>query len=149
MGEEILVDSPLPGRHQLRNIALAIASAEELAAFGFKLRAAQVEQGIRDVAQAIRQAARGVRLCQKFDDFRDCRLRLLLENTSGMGAAIGSRFEELKAIIDALPGLPVGICLDTAHAFHAGYGIHTEAGLAQTIGALERTVGSDVWLCCT
>jgi len=100
-----------------------------------------VEQGIRDVAQAIRQAARGVRLCQKFDDFRDCRLRLLLENTSGMGAAIGSRFEELKAIIDALPGLPVGICLDTAHAFHAGYGIHTEAGLAQTIGALERTVG--------
>src|SRR5438309_1331930 len=100
-----------------------------------------VEQGIRDVAQAIRQAARGVRLCQKFDDFRDCRLRLLLENTSGMGAAIGSRFEELKAIIDALPELPVGICLDTAHAFHAGYGIHTEAGLAQTIGALERTVG--------
>jgi deoxyribonuclease-4 len=100
-----------------------------------------VEQGIRDVAQAIRQAARGVRLCQKFDDLRDCRLRLLLENTSGMGAAIGSRFEELKAIIDALPDLPVGICLDTAHAFHAGYGMHTEAGLRQTIAALERTVG--------
>jgi deoxyribonuclease IV len=100
-----------------------------------------IEQGIRDVAQAIRQAARVVRLCQKFDDFRDCRLRLLLENTSGMGAAIGSRFEELKAIIDALPELPVGICLDTAHAFHAGYEIHTEAGLAQTIAALERTVG--------
>jgi deoxyribonuclease IV len=100
-----------------------------------------IEQGIRDVAQAIRQAARGVRLCQKFDDFCDCRLRLLLENTSGMGAAIGSRFEELKAIINAVPELPVGICLDTAHAFHAGYSIHTEAGLAQTIGALERTVG--------
>ena len=104
-------------------------------------RGKSIEQGIRDVAQAIRQAARGVRLCQKSDDFRDCRLRLLLENTSGMGAAIGSRFEELKAIIDALPELPVGICLDTAHAFHAGYGIHTEAGLAQTIGALDRTVG--------
>src|SRR5207245_10710786 len=82
-----------------------------------------VEQGIRDVAQAIRQAVRGVRLCQKFDDFRDCRLRLLLENTSGMGAAIGSRFEELKAIMDAAPEVPLGICLDTAHAFHAGYGI--------------------------
>lgn len=104
-------------------------------------RGKSIEQGIRDVAQAIRQAARGVRLCQKFDDFRDCRLRLLLENTSGMGAAIGSRFEELKAIIDALPDLPVGICLDTAHAFHAGYGIHTEAGLEQTIAALDRTVG--------
>lgn len=100
-----------------------------------------VEQGIRDVAQAIRQAARGMRLCQGFDDLRDCGLRLLLENTSGMGAAIGSRFEELKAIIDLLPELPVGICLDTAHAFHAGYAIHTEPGLESTITALHRTVG--------
>jgi deoxyribonuclease IV len=97
-------------------------------------------QAIRDVAQALRQAARGVRLCGKFDDLRDCRLRLLLENTSGMGMAIGSRFEELKAIMDAAPELPLGICLDTAHAFHAGYEIHTEAGLAQTIAALDRTV---------
>ena len=100
-----------------------------------------LEQAIRDVAQGIRQAARGVRLCAAFDDLRDCRLRLLLENTSGMGMAIGSRFEELKAILDAAPELPLGICLDTAHAFHAGYEIHTEAGLAQTIAALERTVG--------
>jgi deoxyribonuclease-4 len=98
-------------------------------------------QAIRDVAQAIRQAARGVRLCAAFGDLRDCRLRLLLENTSGMGAAIGSRFEELKAILDGAPDLPLGICLDTAHAFHAGYDIRSEAGLAQTIAALDRTVG--------
>jgi deoxyribonuclease-4 len=98
-------------------------------------------QAIRDVAMALRQAARGVRLCQKFGDLRDCRLRLLLENTSGMGMAIGSRFEELKEIMDAARELPLGICLDTAHAFHAGYEIHTEAGLAQTIAALDRTVG--------
>jgi deoxyribonuclease IV len=98
-------------------------------------------QAIRDVAQALRQAARGVRLCQKFGDLRDCRLRLLLENTSGMGMAIGSRFEELKAIMDGAPELPLGICLDTAHAFHASYEIHTQAGLAQTIAALDRTVG--------
>ena len=98
-------------------------------------------QGIGDVGTALRQAARGVRLCAEFGDLRDCRLRLLLENTSGMGMAIGSRFEELKAIMDAAPELPLGICLDTAHAFHAGYEIHTEAGLAQTIAALDRTVG--------
>ena len=104
-------------------------------------RGKTVEEGIRDVAQGIRQAARGMRLCAKFGDLRDCRLRVLLENTSGMGAAIGSRFEELKAIIDLLPEIPVGICLDTAHAFHAGYPIHTEVGLAQTIAALDRTVG--------
>ena len=47
MGEEIMVDSPLPGRHQLRNIALAIAAAEEVANFGFKVTPQQVERGIR------------------------------------------------------------------------------------------------------
>jgi dihydrofolate synthase/folylpolyglutamate synthase len=48
MGEEILVDSPLIGRHQYRNIALAIATAEELAKFGFKVSPKQIEQGIRE-----------------------------------------------------------------------------------------------------
>jgi len=47
MGEEIEVDSPLAGRHQLRNLALAIATAEELGQFGFKATAKQIEQGIR------------------------------------------------------------------------------------------------------
>ena len=48
MGEEIDVDSPLAGRHQLRNLALAIATAEELAQFGFKVTPKQIEQGIRE-----------------------------------------------------------------------------------------------------
>jgi dihydrofolate synthase / folylpolyglutamate synthase len=47
MGAEIDVDSPLSGRHQLRNIALAIATAEELKQFGFPVTPAQIEQGIR------------------------------------------------------------------------------------------------------
>jgi dihydrofolate synthase/folylpolyglutamate synthase len=48
MGEEIMVDSPLPGRHQFRNIALAITAAEELAPFGFKVTPQQIERGIRE-----------------------------------------------------------------------------------------------------
>ena len=48
MGEEILVDSPLAGRHQLRNIALAVAMAEELSRFGFKVTPQQIERGIRE-----------------------------------------------------------------------------------------------------
>ena len=47
MDEEIEVDSPLAGRHQLRNIALAIATAEEISHFGFKVAPKQIEQGIR------------------------------------------------------------------------------------------------------
>jgi dihydrofolate synthase/folylpolyglutamate synthase len=48
MDEEIMVDSPLVGRHQFRNIALAIAAAEELAQFGFPATPQQIEQGIRE-----------------------------------------------------------------------------------------------------
>jgi dihydrofolate synthase/folylpolyglutamate synthase len=47
MGEEIIVDSPLVGRHQLRNIALAIAAAEELNRAGFRVTARDIERGIR------------------------------------------------------------------------------------------------------
>jgi dihydrofolate synthase/folylpolyglutamate synthase len=48
MGKEILVQSPLAGRHQLRNIALAIATAEELSKQGFPITADAIERGIRE-----------------------------------------------------------------------------------------------------
>lgn len=47
MGQEITVDFPLVGRHQLRNLALAITAAEELNQCGFRITAKHVEQGIR------------------------------------------------------------------------------------------------------
>jgi len=48
MGEEIVVDSPLVGRHQLRNVALAIAAAEQLNRVGFRVTARDIERGIRE-----------------------------------------------------------------------------------------------------
>jgi dihydrofolate synthase / folylpolyglutamate synthase len=47
MNKEIQVDFPLAGRHQLRNLALAITAAEELNKFGFNISAQDIEQGIR------------------------------------------------------------------------------------------------------
>ena len=47
MGDEITVDFPLAGRHQLRNLALAITAAEELNHCGFHISAKNVEEGIR------------------------------------------------------------------------------------------------------
>jgi dihydrofolate synthase/folylpolyglutamate synthase len=46
LGDEILIDSPLVGRHQLRNLALAITAAEELTTLGFAITPAQVAEGI-------------------------------------------------------------------------------------------------------
>src|ERR1700693_3534440 len=49
MGEEILVETPLVGRHQLRNVALAIAAAVELRRQGFdSITAKSIERGIRE-----------------------------------------------------------------------------------------------------
>ena len=48
MGKEILVETPLVGRHQLRNIALAIATAEELSQQGFPVTPEGIEHGIRE-----------------------------------------------------------------------------------------------------
>ncbi|HUR37677.1 MAG TPA: folylpolyglutamate synthase/dihydrofolate synthase family protein [Terriglobales bacterium] len=48
MGEEVLLESPLIGRHQLRNVALAIAAAEQLNECGFTITAQNVATGVRD-----------------------------------------------------------------------------------------------------
>jgi len=47
LGKEIRVETPLVGRHQLRNVALAVAAAEELSKQGFPVTAESIEQGIR------------------------------------------------------------------------------------------------------
>ncbi|MGA7401621.1 MAG: cyanophycin synthetase, partial [Candidatus Sulfotelmatobacter sp.] len=53
MGEQILVETPLVGRHQLRNVALAIAAAEELNRQGFSsIKAKSIESGIRQTQWA-------------------------------------------------------------------------------------------------
>ncbi len=70
-------------------------------------------------------------------------LRILIENTAGMGTAIGSRLEEVAEILHGTRDLPVAACLDTAHLFAAGYDIKTESGLSATISKIESTIGID------
>ncbi|HYA25249.1 MAG TPA: folylpolyglutamate synthase/dihydrofolate synthase family protein [Terriglobales bacterium] len=48
MGKQVLVETPLVGRHQLRNVALAIAAAEELSKQGFPITPQAIERGIRE-----------------------------------------------------------------------------------------------------
>ena len=91
-------------------------------------------QAISEIAQGMRQAARGIKLGG---------LRILVENTSGMGSAVGARLEEVQAILGQTGDLPMGVCLDTAHTYEAGYDIATESGLEATIAAVDRTIGLD------
>jgi len=67
---------------------------------------------------------------------------LLLENTSGQGTQIGSHFEEIgAAILRVEDQRRIGVCLDTAHAFGAGYDISSREGLDATLKELHRFVG--------
>lgn len=52
LGKEVEIVSPLVGRHQLRNLALAIAAAEELSALGFRVTAESVARGTRQTSWA-------------------------------------------------------------------------------------------------
>jgi deoxyribonuclease-4 len=70
-------------------------------------------------------------------------LQILIENTAGMGSAVGSRLEEVAEILQGLSSLPVQACLDTAHLFASGYDIKTETGLASTLGQVDSTIGLD------
>jgi deoxyribonuclease-4 len=102
---------------------------------------ATAPEAVGAVADALRHAARGVRLAANFADMASGGLRVLLENTSGMGTCIGAKFAELRAILDQIPELPLGVCLDTAHAYEAGYDLRTESGLEQMLADLDATVG--------
>jgi deoxyribonuclease IV len=89
------------------------------------------EQAISTIVESVKQSTRRVPMKS---------LRILIENTAGMGTAVGARLEEVADIVGGLSDLPVGACLDTAHLFAAGYDIKTEAGLAATLGQIESTV---------
>ncbi len=72
---------------------------------------------------------------------------VLLETMAGKGTEVGSRFEELRAIIDGVternPVLAshLGVCMDTCHVHDAGYDIVND--LDGVIGEFDRVVGLD------
>jgi deoxyribonuclease-4 len=67
---------------------------------------------------------------------------LLLENTAGQGTEVGHRFSQLRKIIEGVAERErMGVCLDTAHAFAAGYDLSTQEGLDKTLGEFREEIG--------
>jgi deoxyribonuclease-4 len=66
----------------------------------------------------------------------------VIENTAGQGSNVGYRFEHLAEIIDKVEDKSrVGICIDTCHAFAAGYDLTTFEACEKTFAELDKTVG--------
>ncbi|UZX95932.1 deoxyribonuclease IV [Yersinia ruckeri] len=66
----------------------------------------------------------------------------VIENTAGQGSNLGFKFEHLAAIINGVEDKSrVGVCIDTCHAFAAGYDLRTEDDCERTFAALGEIVG--------
>jgi deoxyribonuclease-4 len=66
---------------------------------------------------------------------------ILLENSAGQKNSIGSKFEEMRVILDKLNSKKFGVCLDTCHAFAAGYDLRTEYDVNTAIDQFHRIIG--------
>lgn len=74
--------------------------------------------------------------------FEGMQTTVLLETMAGKGSEVGSRFEELRAIIDRVdPGDRLGVCLDTCHVHDAGYDIVND--LDGVLAEFDRVIGLD------
>lgn len=66
---------------------------------------------------------------------------LALENAAGQGGTIGKSFVELGAILRTVPTSRLAVCLDTCHAFAAGYDIAHEDGMEQMLAEIDQALG--------
>lgn len=91
------------------------------------------EAGIRRIIEAFDQL---------FPQVPEYTGKVLLETTAGQGSNVGYRFEQLRAIIDG-SSFPdrFAVCLDTCHAFAAGYDLTTEEGYKKTFAEFDRIIG--------
>lgn len=93
---------------------------------------AGTDAGIKNLVNACNTAAKRVK-----ND-----VTILLENTAGTKNSVGSRFEELGEILDKLePRKRFGVCLDTCHAFAAGYDLRGKDVVDDVIAAFDKYVG--------
>jgi deoxyribonuclease IV len=66
----------------------------------------------------------------------------VIENTAGQGSNMGFKFEHLKFIIDKVEDQSrVGVCIDTCHAYTAGYDLKTAKGFSETFSQFDKVVG--------
>ena len=71
---------------------------------------------------------------------------VLIESDAGSGTKLGGEFEHLAEVIDRSEQ-ELDVCLDTAHAFAAGYDLSTEDGVNETIAEFDDVVGLDHLKC--
>ncbi|MCJ7748322.1 MAG: deoxyribonuclease IV [Desulfobacterales bacterium] len=119
------------------SITMDLERAQQLGAqyliihIGHRMESSE-DQAIEAVFQGINQA---------FEKVRNPVI-LLMENTAGQGTEIGYNFDQIKRIIENVHDHQrMGVCLDTAHSFEAGYDLSNKDGLERTLETFDQTIG--------
>ncbi len=71
------------------------------------------------------------------------KLTILFENTSGYTNNVGAKFSEIATIVNGIGTKNIGICLDTCHAFAAGYDIRDKGSLKAMVDEIDDRIGMD------
>ncbi|MGO8988614.1 MAG: deoxyribonuclease IV [bacterium] len=124
-------------KRSIRSIATDLQRAEQLGAqyliihIGHRMESSE-DKAIGAVSQGINQA---------FEKVRNG-VMLLMENTAGQGTEIGYTFDQIKKIVEGVQDRQrMGVCLDTAHSFEAGYDLSNRDGIERTLDDFDRTLG--------
>jgi deoxyribonuclease-4 len=124
-------------KRSIDSIATDLQRAKQLGAqyliihVGHRMESSE-DQAIEAVSQGIDQA---------FEKVKN-EVVLLVENTAGQGTEIGYAFDQIKKIIEGVcDHQRIGVCLDTAHTFEAGYDLSNQDGIEKTLEKFDRMIG--------
>ncbi len=94
-----------------------------------------LDTGIKRIADGLRQALKAT---------SGCAVAIALENTAGQGATVGVSIDEIRRLMDGTDFDPrVRMCLDTCHAFAAGYDLREKSGVKRLVDEIESLLGLD------
>ncbi len=71
-------------------------------------------------------------------------LQILLENMAGQANSMGSKFQDVKEIVNGVKRVErIGVCFDTCHAYASGYDLQSKTGVDQTLSKFNDIIGFD------
>jgi len=98
---------------------------------GSHLRKISEEECLELISESVNQAIKETENCI-----------FVIETTAGQGSNLGYKFEHLAFIIDkAIDKERIGVCIDTAHIFAAGYDIRTKEAYEETMKKFDDIIG--------
>jgi len=126
-------------KKSIRALAEEIERAEELGLEGVVVHCGSRGEG--EAGAARKRAVEGFREALEISETRE--VKLALENSAGQGTALARDFAEWGELVYSLPRNRRAACLDTAHAFAAGYDLRTEDGRGKLLREIVREIGRE------